>query len=322
MLTAIAALLIGITFLGLSADKFVEGAVVTAREFGIPPLLVGMLVIGFGSSTPELIVTGIAASDGNVGLALGNAVGSNISNIGLILGITALMTPVIVRSSALTTELPILIFVTIVCTLFLASDGFLTRTDGWLLIGLFTCVMSWSVYIGLSEKSDELGAELEHSLEDHVSLKRAIFYLIGGLVVLVVSSRIMIWGGVELATLLGVSDLIVGLTIIAIGTSLPELASSIAAVKRNEHDLALGNVIGSNLFNTTIVIGVAGVILPTPIEVELIERDLPVMVAFTILFFIFCSKIRSKQPRINRYEGGALLLGYLSYNAYLISQMI
>ena len=266
------ALVLGIVFLALSADKFVEGAAITARRMGITPLLVGMLVIGFGSSLPELVVSLLASKDGNTGLALGNALGSNISNIALILGVTAVLSPLAVRSSLLKRELPILLFVTVAASLLLAYDGFLGRDDGGLLLLLFLLVMTWSVYAGLRSPEDKLGIEIEQSLENHVSTGRALVYLVGGLIVLVISSRLLVWGGVGLARELGVSDLIIGLTIVALGTSLPELASAIAAVRRNEHDIALGNVIGSNIFNTTIVIGAAGLVHPTVLEPIMMSR--------------------------------------------------
>ena len=322
MSLSIAALVFGIVFLALSANKFVEGAAVSASKLGIPPLLVGMLVIGFGSSMPEVVVAVIAARDGNTGLALGNALGSNITNIGLILGVTAMVNPITVKSSVLIRELPILIFITMICTLLLGLNGVLSRTDGWILIATFFVVMTWSIYAGLSTKSDDLAAEVNHSLEDSISLTRAIVYLFVGMILLVISSRVLVWGGVGLARLLGISDLIIGLTIIAIGTSLPELASAIVAVRRNEHDLALGNVIGSNIFNTTIVIGITGVIAPTTIEPVMFVRDIPILIGFTFLLFVACYNFGGRTPIVSRSEAVAFLICYLGYNSLLVSQML
>ncbi|MBT4159839.1 MAG: calcium/sodium antiporter [Gammaproteobacteria bacterium] len=321
MTEALLALVLGIVLLAVSADRFVAGAAVTANVLGIPPLLVGMLVIGFGSSMPEFVVSVIAATEGNAGLALGNAFGSNISNVALILGITALITPITVKSTVLTTELPILIFITMICTVLLSVDGVLGRGDGWTLIVIFIFVMGWSIYIGMGTKQDELGTEVEHALKDRLSLPMAVTFMIGGLIFLVISSRLLVWGGVSVAHLLGISDVIIGLTIIAIGTSLPELASSIAAVRHNEHDLAIGNVIGSNMFNTTIVIGTAGAISPTTIEPAMITRDIPIMIGFTFLLFVSCYSLGSSTPRITRGEAVALLICYLGYNTLLFSQM-
>lgn len=324
MLLALTALISGIVLLAASADKFVEGSAITARRLGIPPLLVGMLIIGFGSSLPELVVTMIAASEGNSGLALGNAFGSNISNIGLILGVTAILSPITVRSHVLTRELPILLLVTLVCILLLVSDSILGRPDGWILIGLFVCVMSWSVFAGLKSQRDELAVEVEEALEQDkdISTFKAAVYLVLGLIFLVISSRLLVFGGVALARQLGISDVIIGLTVVAIGTSLPELASAIAAVRRKEHDIALGNVIGSNLFNTSIVIGTAGAIIPTALEIEMITRDIPVLLSFTFLLYFLCSSFVKRTPRVSRNDGIALLVCYLAYNAYLFSQIL
>lgn len=321
MMLATIALILGIVFLALSADKFVEGAAITARRLGINPLLVGMLVIGFGSSLPEIVVSLLASMEGNTGLALGNLIGSNISNIALILGVTAVLSPLAVNSSLLKRELPFLLIVTAASSLLMIHDGFLSRGDGALLLLMFLVVMTWSVYAGLkSPEEDKLAVDVQHALERHVSTGRALVYLIGGLIALVISSRLLVWGGVGLARELGVSDLIIGLTIVALGTSLPELASAIAAVRRNEHELALGNVIGSNLFNTTIGIGVAGLVHPTEIESVMLTRDLPAIAIFTVLLFLLCSPIVSRRPSITRNEGILLLAGYLAYYLLLFLQ--
>ena len=321
MTMALLALALGVLLLAFSADRFVTGAAITAKTLGIPPLLVGMLVIGFGSSMPEFVVTVIAATEGNPGLALGNAFGSNISNIALILGVTAILKPVTVRSSVLTTELPILIFVTMILAVLLSIDGQLDRWDGWTLIAIFVLVMGWSIYVGLGTQKDELGDGVEESLKNPMSLRLAVTYMIGGLIFVVISSRILVWGGVTAAQIIGISDVVIGLTIVAIGTSLPELASAIAAVRQGEHDLALGNVIGSNIFNSTLVIGTAGVIAPTIIEAEMIVRDLPIMIAFTFLLFVCCYDLGSSKPRIDRQEAVAFLTCYVGYNLLLFSQM-
>lgn len=319
---ATAALLVGIICLALSADKFVEGAAITARRIGIPPLLVGMLVIGFGSSLPELVVSTLASAEGNTGLALGNALGSNISNIALILGVTAMLSPIAVKSSVLKRELPILLFVTVAASALLGLDGELSRRDGVALIVLFLLLMAWSVYAGLRSPEDKLAGEVEHSLQSGISTRRAVIYLVGGLIALIISSRLLVWGGVGLARLLGISDLIIGLTVVALGTSLPELASSIVAVRRNEHDIALGNVIGSNLFNTSIVIGIAGVVSPTTIESSVMARDIPAMIILTVILYLFCRPFKVRKARINRKEGGLLLAGYIGFYLLVFAQMV
>jgi cation:H+ antiporter len=313
------ALVVGILLLVFSADKFVDGAAVTAKYFGLPPLLIGILVIGFGSSMPEMVISTISANQGNPGLALGNALGSNISNIALILGVTAIISPVVTGSTVLHRELPFLMLVTAIMALLFYYDGVLNRIDAVLLCVTFLFVMGWSVYAGITTQDDQFGEMVELELQESISIQKALTYLVLGLIFLVISSRIMVWGGVEIATKLGISDLIIGLTIVAIGTSLPELASSIAAVRKNEHDLALGNVIGSNMFNTSVVISITGFLSPTPLEPELLNRDLPVVIALTIILFMMCYGFRSEGAgRINRWEGVLLVLAYTGYIGALI----
>ena len=319
MLPAYLAIVFGIALLVFSADKFVEGAAALAKRLGLPALLIGMLVIGFGSSMPEMVISGLSAWGGNPGLALGNAIGSNITNIALILGLTAVITPIAVASSVLRRELPFLAAVTVLLSALFYMDGSLSRLDGVLLMLLFSALMAWSIYAGLKTESDSLAEEVEQVLAKPMTLTRAISYTLGGLIFLVLSSRILVWGGVEVATHFGVSDLIIGLTIVAIGTSLPELAASVAAVKKGEHDLALGNVIGSNMFNSTIVIGITGMISPTVLEPAMLSRDIPVMAILTGALFVLGYNYRGNENGvINRFEGSLLLFAYLAYNLGLI----
>lgn len=317
MIWPILALFTGIIILVISADKFVDGAASTANRFGMPPLLIGVLILGFGSSTPEMVVSTISALQGNPGIALGNAVGSNITNIALIIGITALVSPISVQSSVLRKEFPYLIAVT-AFSIFLLYDAELSRLDGWSLIVIFLALTAWFIYEGLKYPKDILAEAVEEELKEELSKTRALLYLILGMIFLVISSRLLVWGGVEVARSLGISDVVIGLTIVAIGTSLPELAASIAAVKKKEHDLALGNIIGSNMFNSSIVIGLAGAISSTQIDPYLITRDLPVMGLATIALYLMGSPVVNRPGRINRYEGAALLLGYVGYNCYLL----
>jgi cation:H+ antiporter len=312
----LAALTGGIVLLVISADKFVQGAAETSSRLGLPPLLVGMLVIGFGSSMPEMVISALAASQGNPGLALGNAIGSNITNIALILGVTALVTPIAVRSRVLRWELPMLVAVTALAGVLLLDDS-IDELDGWLLIFVFALIMTWTVLEGLRTKDDQFGLQIEKDLQEPLSPTRAWLYLIGGLLALVLSSRILVWGGVEIARFLGISDLIIGLTVVAIGTSLPELASSIAAVRKNEHDLAIGNVIGSNMFNITIVMGIAATIAPSTLDPAIWARDLPVLGLLTTVLMLTCWGFRG-EGRITRWEGALLIGIYVLYNSYLV----
>ena len=317
MILAILAIGCGLALLVWSADRFVEGAAVTARHFGMSPLLIGMVIVGFGTSAPEMAVSVLAALEGNPGIALGNAYGSNITNIALILGLTALMRPVTLHSQVLRKELPILTVVTLLAGLQLL-DGNLGRLDAVLLLGGFAILMGWTILQGLRRRDDSLCQEMAHCAEgETMPLGRALGWLVLGLVLLILSSRLLVWGAVEVAHSFGVSDLLIGLTIVALGTSLPELASSVAAARRGEHDIALGNVLGSNLFNTLAVVGLATVIHPLDVPGEVISRDLPVMGLLTLSLFFFGYGFRG-QGRINRLEGGLLLAVYVGYTLWLV----
>lgn len=310
---------VGLALLVWSADSFVEGSATIARYFGMPSLLIGMVIIGFGTSAPEMVVSALAAYQGNPGLGLGNAYGSNISNIALILGLTALISPIVVHSQVLRKELPILTAVTAVSAWQL-QDSSVTRAEAIVLLILFGGVMAWNIRQGMKQQPDTLGREIEQSLEvKTLPLSKAVFRLSAGLVLLIVSSRILVWGAVEIALSFGVSDLVIGLTIVAVGTSLPELASTLAAVRKNEHDIAIGNVLGSNLFNTLAVVGIAGVIQPISVEARVFTRDMLVMVVLTISLFVICYGFRGRPGRINRFEGGVLLLSYIVYITYLVT---
>ncbi len=318
MTLPILALISGLALLVWSADRFVEGSATTARHFGMPPLLIGMVIVGFGTSMPEMVVSAISAFQGNPGIALGNAYGSNITNIALILGLTALINPITVHSQVLRKELPILTAISILAAWQL-WDGEITRFDAFVLLGVFVGLMTWTVWQGLRKKDDTLGREMEQELEVHaIPLPRAVLWLVVGLVLLIVSSRILVWGAIEIAHGLGASDLIIGLTIVAVGTSLPELASSIIATRKGEHDIALGNILGSNLFNTLAVVGLAGTIHPMVVGPEVFSRDILVMFVLTVSLFAICYGFKGP-GRINRVEGGVLLICYIGYTVYLVS---
>ena len=315
------ALIGGLILLVWSANHFVEGAAATARYAGMPSLLIGMVVIGFGTSAPEMVVSAISASQGNPGLALGNAYGSNISNIALVLGLTAVINPITVKSGVLRKELPVLLVVTLLAVAQL-FDLYLSRMDAWILLLVFAVIMGWWIRLGLRERQDSLKADLEVKLKaDSLSLKLALFRLLSGMILLVISSRILVWGAVDIARAFGVGDLIIGLTVVALGTSLPELASAIAATRKGEHDLALGNVIGSNLFNTLAVVGIAGAIHPLQVGPEVVYRDCLVMGLLTLSLFLVGIGVGG-QKRITRLEGFLLLSIYIGYSGYLISKVL
>ncbi|WP_415721664.1 calcium/sodium antiporter [Photobacterium ganghwense] len=318
MLLATLAIIAGFALLVWSADKFVEGAAASANYAGMPPLLIGMLVVGFGTSAPEMVVSAMAAMDGNPALALGNALGSNIVNIALILGITAIIAPIAVHSSIVRKELPILLAVTLVIGAMLWNHR-ISMLEAWALIGGFLLLVGWSIWSAIRSKGDPLALEMDEELSSQsMTLKSSIFWLVTGLLLLIVSSRILVWGAVEIAQQLGVSDLLIGLTIVALGTSLPELAASIVAARKGEHDIAVGNVVGSNMFNSLAVIGIAGTIEPiSNIGAEVFWRDWTSMLFVTALLMLTAVRF-GKTQTINRSEGALLLLCYLCYNGYLV----
>lgn len=321
MILAVIAIVAGFAILVWSADRFVEGAAATAGHAGMPPLLIGMVIVGFGTSAPEMVVSAIAALDGSPGLALGNAYGSNITNTGLILGVTALLIPLAVHSKIVRKELPLLLAISCLTGAFL-WNGSLERWEAGILLAGFFGLIGWSIYSALTGKGDLIEGEIESELQTHaMPLGKAVFWVIAGLALLILSSRLLVWGAVTIAQQLGVSDLIIGLTIVALGTSLPELAATVVAARKGEHDIAIGNVVGSNMFNLLAVVGIAGVIAPmSNVPSEVLTRDWPMVVGLTIALFVFAYGFRG-QGRINRWEGLLLLLAYLAYTAYLILQI-
>jgi cation:H+ antiporter len=318
MLLATLAIIVGFALLVWSADKFVEGAAASANYAGMPPLLIGMIVVGFGTSAPEMVVSAMAAMEGSPALALGNALGSNIVNITLILGVTAMIAPIAIHSSIIRKELPILLIVTAVLGAMLWNHQ-ISAVEAWILIGGFLLLIGWSIWSAFRSKGDPLEQQFAQELSTNViTLKAAIVWLIVGLALLIASSRILVWGAVEIAQQLGVSDLLIGLTIVALGTSLPELATSIMAARKGEHDIVVGNIVGSNMFNTLAVIGIAGIIEPIAnISAEVFWRDWTSMLFVTALLMLLAVRF-GKSQSINRGEGVLLLLCYLGYNTYLI----
>ena len=318
MILYLAAIIAGFAILVWSADKFVEGAASTAKHLGMPSLLIGILIVGFGTSAPEMVVSAIAAMEGNPALALGNALGSNIVNIALILGITAIVAPITVNSKIVKKEIPLLLLI-VLASGYLLLDNTLTLGEGIVLISGFFTLIAWSIVSAFRGRGDTLEAEMDSELIEHeMSLKAGIIWLIIGLVLLIASSRLLVWGAVGVATEFGVSDLIIGLTIVALGTSLPELAASVIAARKGEHDIAIGNVVGSNMFNILAVIGIATIIAPmNGIPVEVLNRDWIVMFVLTIALLVMAYGFRNKEGKITRFEGMILVVCYIAYNSYL-----
>lgn len=310
MLLSIATIIVGLVLLLWSADKFIEGAAAVAKSLGLSTFLVGMLVVGFGTSAPELAVSAISAYHGNPGIALGNGYGSNITNIALVLGLTAVISPIAIQKPVLKKEIPLLLGVTLIAFWHL-SDGQLTRLEAISEILILVGVFVWLVFSNQST--------FEEKEVPAMSSGMAWVWLLVGFTLLVVSSRMLVWGAVNIAHALGVSDLVIGLTVVAIGTSLPELAASAFAAKKGEHDLVVGNVIGSNLFNTFAVVGLAGTIHPLTVPSDVLSRDWPLMFALTLLVFLIglAQKNKPKQ-QINRVMGAVMLSVYIGYTVYLI----
>ena len=318
MIFYLASIVFGFALLVWSADRFVDGAASTAKHLGMPSLLIGILIVGFGTSAPEMVVSAIAAYEGNPGLALGNAIGSNIVNIALILGITAIVAPIAVNSKIVKKEIPLLLLI-VLFTGYLLLDNTLTLFEGVILLAGFFALVLWSVFAAFRSRGDSFEDQMDIELnEDIMSLKVGIMWLVFGLILLIASSRLLVWGAVGVANSFGVSDLIIGLTIVALGTSLPELAASVMAARKGEHDIAIGNVVGSNMFNLLAVIGIAVVIAPmNNIPIEVLKRDWIIMLLLTIALFVMAYGFKGRNGRINRVEGTILILCYVAYNTYL-----
>ncbi len=315
MLINFAVLAIGLVILVISADKFVLGTASIARQFGVSPLLIGLTIVGFGTSAPEILVSVIASYEGNPGLAIGNAIGSNIANIALILGVTAIISPLAFKSELLGRELPILMLISLACY-FLAFDG-LGSIDASVMIALLIGFLYWLVNTANNEiknktTADPLEQELLDEIPEEIPVKQAWMYFCLGLVGLLFSSRLIVWAAIKIAVLLGVSDLVIGLTIVALGTSLPELAASISSVLKKEDDLAVGNVIGSNIYNLLAVYSMPGFLAPGPVEENVLYRDFPVMLGLTAVLFVLGYGF-SKQGQISRFEGGFLFASFCAY---------
>ena len=313
MLTAVIQLVAGFLLLVWGADRLVAGASAAARNFGVSPLIIGLTVIGFGTSAPELVVSAVATLKGNAGLAVGNAIGSNIANIGLVLGITALIYPLRMESTALKREYPVLLLIMLVCFL-MALDGSYSRLEGWtLLIGLLA-VVAWIIRIGMQRPlSDPLAEEFDAEIPRDVPTKVALFWLMVGLIVLPVSSTFLVDGAITIARFLNVTDTVIGLTIVALGTSLPELATAITAALHKEDDLAIGNIIGSNIFNLLGVLGIAAVIHPVELLPIILARDFPAMFLITGALYLMASDFHGP-GRIGRRSGSILLTMFIGYS--------
>lgn len=324
ILIDLVAILAGFALLIWSADLFVTGASATARNLGVSPLVIGLTVVGMGTSAPELLVSAFASLGGNPGLAVGNAIGSNITNIALVLGATAVVAPLWVHSSIIKREYPLLFIATLLAVLLLAFDNHLGLLDGILMILTLIAIMTWVVHRSLQQSKqaqlstdiDPLTSEFEHEIPEGMAMQKALLLLLAGIILLLASSKLLVWGAVNIASFFGVSDLVIGLTIVAIGTSLPELAASIVSARKGEHDIALGNIIGSNMFNILGVLGIAGLLQPALLDDGVLIRDLLIMVVLTIALFIMAYGHKRK-GYISRFKGASLLAIFAAYQLIL-----
>ena len=311
----------GLALLIWGADRFVHGAAATARNFGIAPLLIGLTVVAFATSAPEVLVSVVAALRGERGLAIGNAIGSNIVNIGLVLGVTAIVRPIKLESATLRRELPALLAVTLL-TVSLFLDARLTNIDGYVMLTGLAIVMVWLARLGSrSPANDPIKKDFEAEIPDDVSMKVAVTWVVVGLGILLLGAQWLVTGAIGVAQILGVSEVVIGVTIVALGTSLPELAVSLISVLKGEYGLAIGNIVGSNIFNLLAVIGVAATIQPMALHPSVLSLHIFVMVAFTLVLFAMTYDYDGK-ARLSRLEGAALLAAYIAYASYVVMQNI
>ena len=313
--------IVGLLFLIWGADRFVHGAAATARNLGIPPLLIGLTIVALATSAPEILVSVVASLRGEPDLAIGNAIGSNIANIGLVLGVVALLRPVELKSATLRREMPALLAVSLL-TVSLFLDSYLGRVDGLVLLAGLVIVMIWLIRLGFrSSAGDPLQAEFDAEIPKHMSMRVAVFWLVVGIATLLLGAHWMVDGAINIAKILGVSEVVIGITMVALATSIPELAVSVVSAFRGEYGLAIGNIVGSNIFNLLAVIGVAATIQPAALPPSVLSLHIFVMVAFTLVLFAMTYEYEGR-GQITRFEGLALITAYLAYQGYVVVQNI
>jgi cation:H+ antiporter len=309
----------GLALLMWGADRFVHGAASAARNLGVPPLLIGLTIVAFATSAPEILVSVVAAIEGQPGLAFGNAIGSNIVNIGLVLGMTALIRPISLESATLQREMPALLAVSLL-TVSLFLDSYLSRIDGIVMLTGLVIVMVWLARLGMrSAANDPIIMDYEAEIPTDVSMPMAWVWLIVGLGTLLLGAELLVNGATGIARQLDVSDVVIGILVVALGTSLPELAVSLASALKGEYGLAIGNIVGSNIFNLLAVIGVAATIAPTPMAPTVLSLHIFVMVAFTLVLYAMTYDYDGKS-QLSRLEGLALLIAYCAYIVYVAMQ--
>jgi len=321
MLGNILLIIVGLVLLTWGSDRFVHGAAAAARNLGIAPLLIGLTVVAFATSSPEILVSIVAAMQNEPGLAVGNAIGSNIVNIGLVLGITAAIRPIKLESATLRREMPALLAVSLL-TVSLFLDTYLSRVDGIVMLTGLVIVMVWLTRLGLrSAANDPIKRDFEAEIPTDVTMVMAIVWLVVGLGALLLGADLLVDGAIGVAKELGISEVVIGILVVALGTSLPELAVSLASALKGEYGLAIGNIVGSNIFNLLAVIGVAATVAPSALAPTVLSLHIFVMVAFTLVLFAMTYDYDGK-AKLSRMEGFALLAAFIAYDSYVVVQNI
>ena len=321
MLGNILEVIAGLVLLIWGADRFVHGAAATARNLGVTPLLIGLTIVAFATSAPEILVSIVASLRGEPGLAIGNAIGSNIANIGLVLGCVAIIRPIELRSATLRREMPALLAVSLL-TVSLFLDSYLSWVDGLVLLTGLVIVMIWLARLGMrSAPTDPIKQDYEAEIPVNVSMRVALFWLVVGLVTLLIGAQLLVDGSIEIARYLGVSEVVIGILLVAFGTSLPELAVSLVSAMKGEYGLAIGNIVGSNIFNLLAVVGVAAVIAPNALPPSVLSLHIFVMVAFTLVLYAMTYDYDGK-AELSRIEGIALFAAFIAYDTYVVLQNV
>lgn len=313
-------LILGFIALVWSADRFLTAAEAFALNMGVSKMLIGLTVVSVGTSAPEILVAIFAAIDGNPLLAVGNAIGSNIANIGLVLGITAMIAPLPFSKRVRQTELPWLLGATLLA-MALLFDRELSFFDGVLLLMALTAIL-WRLFVNQSNAPEEASPSVEEELDElpNMTNLQAVAWLVVGLLVLLVSAQVLVHSATSIAKLLGVSDMIIGLTIIAVGTSVPELAATIGSALKGHPDIAIGNIVGSNILNILAVLAVPGLVSGAIIEPGALWRDGGMMLALTVMLALFAYGINSRAV-ITRFEGLVMLAAWIGYNLLLVQTL-
>lgn len=321
MLGNLVEIVAGLLLLVWGADRFVHGAASMARNLGVAPLLIGLTIVAFATSAPEIVVSVIAASRGESDLAIGNAIGSNTANIGLVLGGVAMLRPIALTSATLRREMPALLAVSLL-TVSLFLDTYLSRIDGLVLLTGLVIVMVWLTRLGLrTSATDPMLVDYEAEIPKDVSTRAAVLWLIAGLALLLVGAEFVVDAAIDIARHLGVTEIVIGVTLVALGTSIPELAVSVVSALKGEYGLAIGNIVGSNIFNLLAVIGIATVIQPAALAPTVLSLHIFVMAAFTLVLFAMTYEYDG-QGRISRLEGAALLFSFVGYVSYVVIQNV